>query len=179
MASFVGGQYKKLPAFHNGESLSNYDYKINCITNLQIKMKNTIFLIFFLLALMGCSKKVLVDKSVIDTKDSTKVEIVKIENLIKDAVITDSSEIVIINYNKPDSVGKQSIAQRIEVKKRQKAVINEKKEVVFKVDSVKVVKATEKRDIFEKKVSGMWQYLPIAALIVLIIIINLYVKWRK
>lgn len=142
-------------------------------------MKNTIFLIFFLLALMGCSKKVLVDKSVIDTKDSTKVEIVKIENLIKDAVVTDSSEIVIINYNKPDSVGKQSIAQRIEVKKRQKAVFNEKKEVVFKVDSAKVVKVTEKKDIFEKKVSGMWQYLPIAALFVLIIIINIYVKWRK
>lgn len=142
-------------------------------------MKNTIYLIFFLLALMGCSKKVLVDKSVIDTKDSTKVEIVKIENLIKDAVITDSSEIVIINYNKPDSVGKQSIAQRIEVKKRQKAVINEKKEVVFKVDSAKIVKATEKKDIFEKKVPGMWQYLPIAALVILIIIINLYVKWRK
>lgn len=142
-------------------------------------MKNTIFLIFFLLALMGCSKKVLIDKSVIDTKDSTKVEIIKIENLIKDAVITDSSEIVIINYNKPDSVGKQSIAQRIEVKKRQKAVINEKKEVVINVDSVKVVKATEKKDIFEKKVSGMWQYLPIAALVILIIIINLYVKWRK
>ena len=128
---------------------------------------------------MGCSKKVLVDKSVIDTKDSTKVEIVKIENLIKDAVITDSSEIVIINYNKPDSVGKQSISQKIEIKKRQKAVINEKKEVVLNVDSVKVVKATEKKDIFEKKVSGMWQYLPIAALIVLIIIINLYVKWKK
>ena len=128
---------------------------------------------------MGCSKKVLVDKSVIDTKDSTKVEIVKIENLIKDAVITDSSEIVIINYNKPDSVGKQSILQRIEIKKRQKAIINEKKEVVFKVDSAKVVKATEKKDIFEKKVSGMWQYLPIIALIVLIIIINLYVKWKK
>ena len=142
-------------------------------------MKNTIFLIFFLLALMGCSKKVLVDKSVIDTKDSTKVEIVKIENLIKDVVVTDSSEIVIINYNKPDSVGKQSIAQRIEVKKRQKAIINEKKEVVFKVDSANIVKATEKRDIFEKKVSGMWQYLPIAALVILIIIINLYVKWRK
>ena len=128
---------------------------------------------------MGCSKKVLVDKSVIDTKDSTKVEIVKIENLIKDAVITDSSEIVIINYNKPDSVGKQSILQRIEIKKRQKAIINEKKEVVINVDSVKVVKATEKKDIFEKKVSGMWQYLPIIALIVLIIIINLYVKWKK
>lgn len=142
-------------------------------------MKNAIFLIFFLLALMGCSKKVLVDKSVIDTKDSTKVEIVKIENLIKDAVVTDSSEIVIINYNKPDSIGKQSIAQRIEVKKRQKAVINEKKEVVFKVDSANVVKVTEKKDIFEKKVSGMWHYLPIAALIVLIIIINIYVKWRK
>ena len=142
-------------------------------------MKNTIFLIFFLLALMGCSKKVLVDKSVIDKKDSTKVEIVKIENLIKDAVITDSSEIVIINYNKPDSVGKQSISQRIEIKKRQKAIINEKKEVVINVDSVKVVKATEKKDIFEKKVSGMWQYLPIAALVILIIIINLYVKWRK
>ena len=142
-------------------------------------MKNTIFLIFFLLALMGCSKKVIVDRSVIDKKDSTKVEIVKIENLIKDAVITDSSEIVIINYNKPDSVGKQSILQKIEIKKRQKAIINEKKEVVLNVDSVKVVKATEKKDIFEKKVSGMWQYLPIIALLVLIIIINLYVKWKK
>ena len=128
---------------------------------------------------MGCSKKVLVDKSVIDKKDSTKVEIVKIENLIKDAVITDSSEIVIINYNKPDSVGNQSISQRIEIKKRQKAIINEKKEAVLNVDSVKVVKATEKKDIFEKKVSGMWQYLPIIALLVLIIIINLYVKWKK
>ena len=128
---------------------------------------------------MGCSKKVIVDRSVIDKKDSTKVEIVKIENLIKDAVITDSSEIVIINYNKPDSVGKQSISQRIEIKKRQKAIINEKKEVVLNVDSVKVVKATEKKDIFEKKVSGMWQYLPIIALLVLIIIINLYVKWKK
>ena len=142
-------------------------------------MKKQLILIFFLLALMGCSKKVLVDRSVIDKKDSTKVEIVKIENLIKDAVITDSSEIVIINYNKPDSVGKQSILQRIEIKKRQKAVINEKKEVVFKVDSAKVVKVTEKKDIFEKKVSGMWQYLPIAAIIALIIIINLYVKWKK
>ena len=56
---------------------------------------------------MGCSKKVLVDKSIIDKKDSTKVEIVKIENLIKDAVITDSSEIVIINYNKTIVTGKQ------------------------------------------------------------------------
>lgn len=142
-------------------------------------MKKQLILILFLLALMGCSKKVLVDKSVIDTKDSTKVEIIKIENLIKDAVITDSSEIVIINYNKPDSVGNQSISQRVEIKKRQKVVINEKKEVVYKVDSAKVVKVTEKKDIFEKKVSGMWQYLPIIALIVLIIIINLYVKWRK
>ena len=94
-------------------------------------------------------------------------------------VITDSSEIIIINYNKPDSVGKQSILQKIEIKKRQKTVINEKKEVVLNVDSVKVVKATEKKDIFEKKVSGMWQYLPIIALLVLIIIINLYVKWKK
>ena len=93
-------------------------------------------------------------------------------------MITDSSEIVIINYNKPDSVGKQSILQKIEIKKRQKAIINEKKEVVINVDSVKVVKATEKKDIFEKKVSGMWQYLPIAALVILIIIINLYVKWK-
>ena len=100
---------------------------------------------------MGCSKKVIVDRSVIDKKDSTKVEIVKIENLIKDAVITDSSEIVIINYNKPDSVGNQSIPQRIEVKKRQKAVINEKKEVVFRVDSANVVKVTEKKDIFENE----------------------------
>ena len=90
-------------------------------------------LIFILLSLFGCSKKVLVDKSIIDKKDSTKVEIVKIENLIKDAVITDSSEIIIINYNKPDSVGNQSISQRIEIKKRQKAIINEKKEVVFHV----------------------------------------------
>ena len=98
-------------------------------------MKKQLILIFFLLALMGCSKKVIVDRSVIDKKDSTKVEIVKIENLIKDAVITDSSEIIIINYNKPDSVGKQSISQKIEIKKRQKAIINEKKEVVFKVDS--------------------------------------------
>ena len=94
-------------------------------------------------------------------------------------MITDSSEIIIINYNKPDSVGKQSILQKIEIKKRQKTVINEKKEVVLNVDSVKVVKATEKKDIFEKKVSEMWQYLPIIALLVLIIIINLYVKWRK
>ena len=142
-------------------------------------MKKQLILIFFLLALMGCSKKVIVDRSVIDKKDSTKVEIVKIENLIKDAVITDSSEIIIINYNKPDSVGKQSISQKIEIKKRQKAIINEKKEVVLNVDSVKVVKATEKKDIFEKKVSGMWQYLPIISLLVLIIIINLYVKWKK
>ena len=142
-------------------------------------MKNTIFLIFFLLALMGCSKKVLVDKSTIETRDSTKIEIVKIENLIKDAVITDSSEIVIINYNKPDSVGRQSIAQRIEVKKRQKAVINEKKEVVFKVDSAKVVKVLEKKDIFEKKSPKLWQYVPLLALLLLIIIINLYVKWKK
>ena len=142
-------------------------------------MKNTIFLIFFLLALMGCSKKVLVDKSIIETRDSTKIEIVKIENLIKDAVITDSSEILIINYNKPDSVGRQSIAQRIEVKKRQKAVINEKKEVVFKVDSAKVVKVLEKKDIFEKKSPKVWQYVPLFALLLVIIIINLYVKWRK
>ena len=141
-------------------------------------MKNTIFLIFFLLALMGCSKKVLVDKSIIETRDSTKIEIVKIENLVKDAIITDSSEIVIINYNKPDSVGKQSIAQRIEIKKRQKAVINEKKEVIIKVDSAKVVKVLEKKDIFEKKSPKVWQYVPLA-LLLLIIIINLYVKWRK
>ena len=127
---------------------------------------------------MGCSKKVLVDKSIVETRDSTKIEIVKIENLIKDAIITDSSEILIINYNKPDSVGKQSIAQRIEVKKRQKAVINEKKEVIIKVDSAKVVKVLEKKDIFEKKSPKVWQYVPLALLLV-IIIINLYVKWRK
>ena len=30
------------------------------------------------------------------------------------------------------------------------AIINEKKEVVFKVDSAKVVKVTEKKDIFDK-----------------------------
>lgn len=142
-------------------------------------MKNTIFLIFFLLALMGCSKKVFIDKSIIETKDSTKIEIVKIENLIKDAIITDSSEIVIINYNKPDSVGRQSILQRIEVKKRQKAVINEKKEVIIKVDSAKVVKALEKKDIFEKKSPKIWQYVPLLALLIVIIIINLYVKWKK
>ena len=142
-------------------------------------MKNSIFLIFFLLALMGCSKKVLVDKSVIETKDSAKIEIVKIENLIKDAIITDSSEIVIINYNKPDSIGKQSILQRIEVKKRQKAVINEKKEVIVKVDSAKVVKVLDKKDIFEKKSPKIWQYVPLLALLLVIIIINLYVKWRK
>ena len=125
---------------------------------------------------MGCSKKVLVDKSVIEMKDSAKIEIVKIENLIKDAVIIDSSEIVIINYNKPDSVGEQSIAQRMEVKKRQKAVINEKKEVIIKVDSAKVVKVLDKKDIFEKKSPKMWQYVPLLALLLLIIIINLYMR---
>ena len=137
-------------------------------------MKKQIIFIVFLLLSIGCSKKVyLSDKSQTDTRDSTKIEAITTEDIKRDIQISDSTEIEIIRYFPPDTLGKQYIQERINVKKRVKTA---QKEDIIKTkvaDTTKVFVKSEKKDILLKEKKSVIPYAPLWLLLAIIVIINI------
>ena len=137
-------------------------------------MKKQIIFIVFLLLSIGCSKKVyLSDKSQTDTRDSTKIETITTEDIKRDIQISDSTEIEIIRYFPPDTLGKQYIQERINVKKRVKTA---QKEDIIKTkvaDTTKVFVKSEKKDILLKEKKSVIPYAPLWLLLAIIVIINI------
>lgn len=143
-------------------------------------MKKQIILLIFLLSLFGCSKKVyLSDKTEIQTRDSTKVEQEKKTDIIELVSIKDSSEVEITYFSPPDSSGKQYIQKQEKVKIKRKTDVISNNVTTERKDSVKTIEKREKKDILVKEKKNVMQYAPIAIFILIIVIVNLYVKWRK
>ena len=145
-------------------------------------MKKQIIFIVFLLLSIGCSKKVyLSDKSQTDTRDSTKIETISTEDIKRDIQISDSTEVEIIRYLPPDTLGKQYIQERISIKKKVKTA---QKEDVLKIkvaDTTKVFAKSEKKDILLKEKKSVIPYAPLWILLAIIVIININQlrKWLR
>ena len=145
-------------------------------------MKKQIIFIVFLLLSIGCSKKVyLLDKSQTDTRDSTKIETITTEDVKRDIQISDSTEVEIIRYLPPDTLGKQYIQERISIKKKVKTA---QKEDVLKIkvaDTTKVFVKSEKKDILLKEKKSVIPYAPLWILLAIIVIININQlrKWLR
>ncbi len=115
-------------------------------------MKNTIYLIFFLLTMLGCSKKVYVaDKTDTQTRDSTKVEQEKKSDITSIISISDSSEVEIIYFLPPDSLGKQYIQKQEKVKIKRKTdvisnnVTTERKDSIKTIEKIAIITSCHKR----------------------------------
>ena len=145
-------------------------------------MKKQIIYIVLLLLSIGCSKKVyLSDKSQTDTRDSTKIETISTEDIKRDIQISDSTEVEIIRYLPPDTLGKQYIQERISIKKKVKTA---QKEDVLKIkvaDTTKVFVKSEKKDILLKEKKSVIPYAPLWILLAIIVIININQlrKWLR
>ena len=145
-------------------------------------MKKQIIFIVFLLLSIGCSKKVyLSDKSQTDTRDSTKIETISTEDVKRDIQISDSTEVEIIRYLPPDTLGKQYVQERISIKKKVKTA---QKEDIIKTkvaDTTKVFVKSEKKDILLKEKKSVIPYAPLWLLLAIIVIININQlrKWLR
>ena len=145
-------------------------------------MKKQIIFIVFLLLSIGCSKKVyLSDKSQTDTRDSTKIETITTEDIKRDIQISDSTEVERMRYFPPDTLGKQYIQERINVKKKVKTA---QKEDILKTkvaDTTKVFVKSEKKDILLKEKKSVMPYAPLWILLAIIVIININQlrKWLR
>ena len=145
-------------------------------------MKKQIIFIVFLLLSIGCSKKVyLSDKSQTDTRDSTKVETITTEDIKRDIQISDSTEVEIIRYFPPDTLGKQYIQERINVKKKVKTAQKEDISKIKVADTTKVFAKSEKKDILLKEKKSVIPYAPLWILLAIIVIININQlrKWLR
>lgn len=145
-------------------------------------MKKQIIFIVFLLLSIGCSKKVyLSDKSQTDTRDSTKVETITTEDIKRDIQISDSTEVEIIRYFPPDTLGKQYIQERINVKKKVKTAQKEDISKINVADTTKVFVKSEKKDILLKEKKSVIPYAPLWILLAIIVIININQlrKWLR
>ena len=145
-------------------------------------MKKQIIFIVFLLLSIGCSKKVyLSDKSQTDTRDSTKVETITTEDVKRDIQISDSTEVEIIRYFPPDTLGKQYIQERINVKKKVKTAQKEDISKINVADTTKVFVKSEKKDILLKEKKSVIPYAPLWILLAIIVIININQlrKWLR
>ena len=145
-------------------------------------MKKQIIFIVFLLLSIGCSKKVyLSDKSQTDTRDSTKIETITTEDIKRDVQISDSTEVEIIRYFPPDTLGKQYIQERINIKKRVKTAQKEDITKTKVVDTTKVFVKSEKKDILLKEKKSVMPYAPLWILLAIIVIINInqLKKWLR
>ena len=145
-------------------------------------MKKQIIFVVFLLLSIGCSKKVyLSDKSQTDTRDSTKIETITTEDIKRDIQISDSTEVEIIRYFPPDTLGKQYIQERINVKKRVKTAQKEDIVKTKVVDTTKVFVKSEKKDILLKEKKSVMPYAPLWILLAIIVIININQlrKWLR
>ena len=143
-------------------------------------MKKQIILIIFLLTLLGCSKKVYVaDKTETQTRDSTKVEQEKKSDITSIISVSDSSEVEITYFLPPDSLGKQYIQKQEKVKIKRKTDVISNNVTTERKDSIKTIEKKEKKDILVKEKKNVLQYAPIAIFILIIVIINFYVRWRK
>lgn len=145
-------------------------------------MKKQIIFIVFLLLSIGCSKKVyLSDKSQTDTRDSTKIETITTEDIKRDVQISDSIEVEIIRYFPPDTLGKQYIQERINIKKRVKTAQKEDITKTKVVDTTKVFVKSEKKDILLKEKKSVMPYAPLWILLAIIVIINInqLKKWLR
>ena len=145
-------------------------------------MKKQIIFIVFLLLSIGCSKKVyLSDKSQTDTRDSTKIETITTEDIKRDIQISDSTEVEIIRYFPPDTLGKQYIQERINVKKKVKTAQKEDISKINVADTTKVFVKSEKKDILLKEKKSVIPYAPLWILLAIIVIININQlnKWLR
>ena len=145
-------------------------------------MKKQIIFIVFLLLSIGCSKKVyLSDKSQTDTRDSTKIETITTEDIKRDIQISDSTEVEIIRYFPPDTLGKQYIQERINVKKKVKTAQKEDMSKIKVADTTKVFAKSEKKDILLKEKKSVIPYAPLWILLAIIVIININQlnKWLR
>ena len=145
-------------------------------------MKKQIIFIVFLLLSIGCSKKVyLSDKSQTDTRDSTKIETITTEDIKRDIQISDSTEVEIIRYFPPDTLGKQYIQERINIKKRVKTAQKEDIVKTKVADTTKVFVKSEKKDILLKEKKSVMPYAPLWILLAIIVIININQlrKWLR
>ena len=145
-------------------------------------MKKQIVFIVFLLLSIGCSKKVyLSDKSQTDTRDSTKIETITTEDIKRDIQISDSTEVEIIRYFPPDTLGKQYIQERINVKKKVKTAQKEDISKIKVADTTKVFVKSEKKDILLKEKKSVIPYAPLWILLAIIVIININQlnKWLR
>ena len=145
-------------------------------------MKKQIIFIVFLLLSIGCSKKVyLSDKSQTDTRDSTKIETITTEDIKRDVQISDSTEVEIIRYFPPDTLGKQYIQERINIKKRVKTAQKEDIAKTKVTDTTKVFVKSEKKDILLKEKKSVMPYAPLWILLAIIVIININQlrKWLR
>ena len=145
-------------------------------------MKKQIIFIVFLLLSIGCSKKVyLSDKSQTDTRDSTKVETITTEDIKRDIQISDSTEVEIIRYFPPDTLGKQYIQERINVKKKVKTAQKEDISKIKVADTTKVFAKSKKKDILLKEKKSVIPYAPLWILLAIIVIININQlnKWLR
>ena len=145
-------------------------------------MKKQIIFIVFLLLSIGCSKKVyLSDKSQTDTRDSTKIETITTEDVKRDIQISDSTEVEIIRYFPPDTLGRQYIQERINVKKKVKTAQKEDISKIKVADTTKVFVKSEKKDILLKEKKSVIPYAPLWILLAIIVIININQlrKWLR
>lgn len=145
-------------------------------------MKKQIIFIVFLLLSIGCSKKVyLSDKSQTDTRDSTKVETITTEDVKRDIQISDSTEVEIIRYFPPDTLGRQYVQERINVKKKVKTAQKEDISKIKVADTTKVFAKSEKKDILLKEKKSVIPYAPLWILLAIIVIININQlrKWLR
>ena len=145
-------------------------------------MKKQIIFIVFLLLSIGCSKKVyLSDKSQTDIRDSTKIETITTEDIKRDIQISDSTDVEIIRYFPPDTLGKQYIQERINVKKRVKTAQKEDITKTKVADTTKVFVKSEKKDILLKEKKSVMPYAPLWILLAIIVIININQlrKWLR
>ena len=145
-------------------------------------MKKQIIFIVFLLLSIGCSKKVyLSDKSQTDTRDSTKIETITTEDIKRDTQISDSTEVEIIRYFPPDTLGRQYVQERINVKKKVKTAQKEDISKIKVADTTKVFAKSEKKDILLKEKKSVIPYAPLWILLAIIVIININQlrKWLR
>ena len=145
-------------------------------------MKKQIIFIVFLLLSIGCSKKVyLSDKSQTDTRDSTKIETITTEDIKRDIQISDSTEVEIIRYFPPDTLGRQYVQERINVKKKVKTAQKEDISKIKVADTTKVFAKSEKKDILLKEKKSVIPYAPLWILLAIIVIININQlnKWLR
>ena len=145
-------------------------------------MKKQIIFIVFLLLSIGCSKKVyLSDKSQTDTRDSTKIETITTEDIKRDIQISDSTEVEIIRYFPPDTLGRQYLQERINIKKRVKTAQKEDIAKTKVTDTTKVFVKSEKKDILLKEKKSVMPYAPLWILLAIIVIINInqLKKWLR